>query len=132
MSDSQQCPQDPDCILGLRAHAHVGKGEYIMTGHQVSSFAPGGWLPPPPMVDYVSVTGCPNGTSYTGVVSEYPSDDAVLDMEWTCVPDDVPEEQEVSLTLTQFASILDKARKYDALLATGHRCTTCAGWYIQE
>lgn len=80
----------------------------------------------PGLVDYRSDDGGYNGTSYTGIVSSW--DDAVSgdgeSMQWTCHSDDEPDEAEVSLPLSQFATLLDKARAYDRLMANAGSCGT--------
>lgn len=75
----------------------------------------------PGLVEWVSDNGAYNGTSYTGIVSNW--DDAVEgdagSVQWICEDDELGEEQEVSLPLSQFAVLLDKAKRYDALVAQG-------------
>lgn len=82
----------------------------------------------PGLVDWVSDDGGYNGTSYTGIVSNW--DDAVEgdaeSVQWTCESDDLREEREVALTVSQFAMLWDKAKRYDALMAICVHMPNCA------
>jgi hypothetical protein len=90
---------------GGKSSPSLADGEYVMTQY--------------------AVRGVPNGVSYTGVVSEYPSDDVVSDMVWECVPDDTPEEPEVALTVSQYAALVAKAKAYDTMLAVCVHAPRC-------
>jgi len=74
--------------------------------------------------DWVSDEGLPNGQSLEGVVSEWASEDteAQSSMEWV-VSDDGSEEDEVSMTVSQFATLLHESKLWRRHKAT---CDGCA------
>jgi hypothetical protein len=86
------------------------------------------------MVDYVSDEGKYNGSSYTGVVSDFddvanvPTDG----MDWVCEDDSAFDVPEVSLPVDQFADLLAKANAWDKAVQLGQvhvhsieECATC-------
>lgn len=83
----------------------------------------------PNMVSYIADDGSFNGVAFEGITSDYNSvaDTEVGDgpdsVTWECVPDDEPEEAEVSLPVSQFAQLLRKAKAWDKLADNG--CPTC-------
>lgn len=64
---------------------------------------------------YVTDAGTANGFRWIGPGSDY--EDSLREPEyettWVCEADDTPEEAEVSLTVTQFAELLAKAKLWD-------------------